>query len=244
MSKIVIHTDGTREPFEINKLIAAITNLVNSVTTGEDAGVAMFRIMKNVELKLPDEVSSQELDTIILKATEMLISTDILYDAIAARQLIKITNRQISHRFASFQEYVLYAVENRLLDPRLGEFDFMYLEQHFKPEHDHIFNFFGISTIVDRYLMKDRERVIIEKPQWFWMRVAMGLSLNETDKETFAVSVYDKLSAMQYIHSTPTLYNSGALFSQFSSCYINVVGDSMDEIMDKINETAQFAKYA
>lgn len=244
MSKIVIHTDGTREPFEINKLIAAITNLVNSVTTGEEAGVAMFRIMKNVELKLPDEVSSQELDTIILKATEMLISTDILYDAIAARQLIKITNRQISHRFASFQEYITYCVDNKLLDTRLGDFDFMYLEQHFKPENDNIFNFFGIATIVDRYLMKDREKVLIEKPQWFWMRVAMGLSLNESDKESFAVSVYEKLSAMKYIHSTPTLYNSGSPFSQFSSCYINVVGDSMDEIMDKVNETAQFAKFA
>lgn len=244
MSKIVIHTDGTRENFEINKLIAAITNLVNSVTTGEDAGVALFRIMKNVELKLPDEVSSQELDTIILKATEMLISTDILYDSIAARQLIKITNRQISHRFSSFQEYVNYSVDNQLLDARLNDFDFMYLEQHFKPENDNLFNFFWISTIVDRYLLKDRARNVIEKPQWFWMRVAMGLSLNETDKETFAVSVYEKLSSMKYIHSTPTLYNSGAPFSQFSSCYINVVGDSMNEIMDKVNETAQFAKYA
>jgi ribonucleoside-diphosphate reductase alpha chain len=154
-------------------LIAAITNLVNSVTTGEEAGVALFRIMKNVELKLPDEVNSQELDTIILKAAEMLISTDILYDAIAARQLIKITNRQISHRFTSFQEYINYCAEQQLVDKRLTEFDFMYLEQNFKPENDNIFNFFGIATIVDRYLMKDRSKNIIEKPQRFWMRVAM-----------------------------------------------------------------------
>jgi ribonucleoside-diphosphate reductase alpha chain len=80
MSHIVIHTDGTREPFEMTKLIGAITNLVNSVTSGEEAGVALFRIMKNVELKLPDEVQTSELDQIILKAAEMLISSDPLYD--------------------------------------------------------------------------------------------------------------------------------------------------------------------
>jgi len=100
MSHTVIHVDGTREPFEIAKLIGAITSLVNSLTTGEEAGVAMFKIMKNVELKLPDEVNTQELDQIILKATEMLISSDPLYDRIAARQLIKIINRQVTHRFS------------------------------------------------------------------------------------------------------------------------------------------------
>ena len=244
MSHTVIHVDGTREPFEIAKLIGAITSLVNSLTTGEEAGVAMFKIMKNVELKLPDEVNTQELDQIILKATEMLISSDPLYDRIAARQLIKIINRQVTHRFSWFQSYIDYAVDEGLLDKRLKDFDFMFLEQHMKPENDDLFNFFGISTIFDRYLMKDRTRNIIEKPQWLWMRVAMGLSLCESDKESFVVSVYDKLSAMYYLHSTPTLYNSGTTASQFSSCYINVVGDSMNEIMDKVNETAQFAKYA
>lgn len=200
--------------------------------------------MKNVELKLPDEVTTNELDNIILKATEMLISSDTLYDKIAAYQLIKIVNRQVSHRFASFQEYVQYAVSEKLLDEKLLDFDFMFLEQHFKPENDHKFNFFGISTVADRYLMRDRQKVTIEKPQRFWMRVAMGLSLCETDKESFAVKIYEKLSALLYVHSTPTLYNSGMPFSQFSSCYINVVGDSMENIMGKVTETAMFAKYA
>lgn len=101
----------------------------------------------------------------------------------------------------------------------------MYLEQQFLPDNDNLFNFFGIATVFDRYLMKDRSKEVIEKPQWFWMRVAMGLSLCETEnnKETFACKIYAELSAMKYIHSTPTLYNSGMPFSQFSSCYINVV---------------------
>lgn len=244
MSHIVIHTDGTREPFEMTKLIGAITNLVNSVTSGEEAGVALFRIMKNVELKLPDEVQTSELDQIILKAAEMLISSDPLYDTIAARQLVKIANRKVGGRFSSFQDYVHFAVDAELLDKRLLEFDFMYLEQQFLPDNDNLFNFFGIATVFDRYLMKDRNKEVIEKPQWFWMRVAMGLSLCETDKELFACKIYAELSAMKYIHSTPTLYNSGMPFSQFSSCYINVVGDSMEGIMDKVTETAMFAKYA
>ncbi len=217
---------------------------MNEITSGEEAGVALFRIMKNVELKLPDEVTTNELDQIILKATEMLISSDTLYDKIAAYQLIKIINHKISHRFSSFQEYIEYAVEDSLLDKKLLDFDFMLLEQHFKPQNDHIFNFFGISTVTDRYLMRDRKKEIIEKPQRFRMRVAMGLSLCEKDKELFAIKVYEKLSALLYIHSTPTLYNSGMPFSQFSSCYISVVGDSMDQIMDKVTETAMFAKFA
>lgn len=77
-----------------------------------------------------------------------------------------------------------------------------------------------------------------------WMRVAMGLSISEKNKEEFAVKVYNKMSALKYLHSTPTLYNSGTPFSQLSSCYISVIGDSMDSIMDKAKEAAMFAKYA
>lgn len=93
-------------------------------------------------------------------------------------------------------------------------------------------------------MTKDRARNVIEKPQWMWMRVAMGLSLNEQDPTAFAVRIYGKLSQLKYLHSTPTLYNSGTPFSQLSSCYISVVGDSIDSIMGKATESAQFAKYA
>jgi ribonucleoside-diphosphate reductase alpha chain len=92
--------------------------------------------------------------------------------------------------------------------------------------------------------MRDRSKQIIEQPQWMWMRIAMGLSLPETDKESFALQIYHNMGQLKYLHSTPTLYNSGMPFSQLSSCYINVVGDSMDTIMDKAKETAMFAKYA
>ncbi|USN55322.1 MAG: ribonucleoside-diphosphate reductase subunit alpha [Candidatus Peribacteria bacterium] len=124
------------------------------------------------------------------------------------------------------------------------EFDIDTLELNINYEYDSELNYFGLDTLKDRYLVRDRNKDLIEKPQWMWMRVAMGLSLNETNKEEFTLKLYQKFATLKYIHSTPTLYNSGTPHSQLSSCYINVVEDSMDSIMGKATETAYFAKYA
>jgi ribonucleoside-diphosphate reductase alpha chain len=124
------------------------------------------------------------------------------------------------------------------------DFDIDTLELNINYEYDMEFNYFGLHTLQDRYLIKDRQKNIIEKPQWMWMRVAMGLSLNEENKEEFAIKLYKKFGKLKYIHSTPTLYNSGTPASQLSSCYINVLEDSIDSIMGKATETAYFAKFA
>jgi ribonucleoside-diphosphate reductase alpha chain len=83
------------------------------------------------------------------------------------------------------------------------------LELSINHEYDEEFNYFGLATLKDRYLMKDRSKDIIEQPQWMWMRVAMGLSIPEnTEKEAFALQIYQPLAQLKYLHSTPTLYNS------------------------------------
>lgn len=243
MATAVLHRDGTQEMFKTEKLIKAIQNVVEGLQVN-DPFIAVFKIIKNVELKLPDKVTTEELDTIVLKAIEPLITDDPDFDTIATKQLAKLINKQVTKKFRTFSEYINYAVSEDLLDKRLLDFDLGALELSINYDHDDSFNYFGLETVRNRYLLRDRKKDIIEQPQWMWMRIAMGLSLPEKNKEDFAIKVYHKLATLRYLHSTPTLYNSGTKFSQLSSCYISVVGDSMDGIMRKATEAAQFAKYA
>jgi ribonucleoside-diphosphate reductase alpha chain len=122
MSSLVIHRDGTTEPFQTEKIIRAIQDIVLDLTL-EDPFVAVFKIIKHVELKVPEQVRTQELDEIILKAIEQLITEDPVYDTIAARQLIKIINKTVSSRFNSFAEYIQYGIQQELLHKDLATFD-------------------------------------------------------------------------------------------------------------------------
>ncbi len=192
MSNTVIHRDGSIEPFQTEKIIRAIQDIVDGVRL-DDPFVAVFRIIKNFELKLPDQIRTEDIDELLLKAIEPLIAEDPMYDTIATRQLAKIINRSITGRFHSFAEYIQYSISQQLLDPRLGQFDLGQLELSINYEYDNLFNYFGLATVKDRYLSRDRDKQIIEQPQWMWMRIAMGLSLPEVDKESFALDIYHKM---------------------------------------------------
>ncbi len=126
----------------------------------------------------------------------------------------------------------------------MKDFNLGAIELSINYEFDKHLNYFGLSIMKDRYLTRDSQKRLVEKPQWMWMRIAMGLSLTEQDKEELAIKIYNQLAQLKYVHSTPTLFNSGMKISQLSSCYVNVVGDSLESIMDKAKETAFFAKYA
>lgn len=243
MSKVVIKRDGTQEPFMTEKIVTAMQQVITPLRV-DDPFIPMFKIIKNFEMKLPDQVTTEEIDRLLLKAIEGLISEDPIYDDIATSQLVMIINEGVNKRFKSFREYVEYGIQEGLLHSNLLDFDIDSLELSLNYEYDKELNYFGLHTLHDRYLIKDRNQQVIEKPQWMWMRVAMGLSLYETDKEQFALGLYKKFAQLKYIHSTPTLYNAGTPNSQLSSCYINVVEDSIESIMAKGAETAYFAKYA
>jgi ribonucleoside-diphosphate reductase alpha chain len=243
MAKIVIHRDGTQEIFQTEKIIQAIQQVIEPLKLS-DPFIPMFKIIKNFELKLPDQISTDEIDRLLLKAIEGLISDDAIYDDIATAQLVKIINKSVNTYFKSFREYIEFAVQEKLLSTELLAFDLDTLELSINYDFDKEFNYFGLDTLQDRYLVKNRQKAIIEKPQWMWMRVAMGLALLETDKESYTLKLYKKFAQLKYIHSTPTLYNAGTPHSQLSSCYINVLEDSMESIMEKATETAYFAKFA
>lgn len=243
MAKVVIHRDGAQELFQTEKIIQAIQQVIEPLKLS-DPFIPMFKIIKNFELKLPDQISTNEIDRLLLKAIEGLISDDAIYDDIATAQLVKIINKSVNTYFKSFREYIEFGVQEKLLSADLLTFDLDTLELSINYDFDKEFNYFGLDTLQDRYLVKNRQKAIIEKPQWMWMRVAMGLSLLEANKEDFTLKLYKKFAQLKYIHSTPTLYNAGTPHSQLSSCYINVLEDSMESIMDKATETANFAKFA
>jgi ribonucleoside-diphosphate reductase alpha chain len=243
MTKTVIHRDGRIEPFKTEKVIDAIREVLDDVRL-QDPFIAMFKIIKNFETKLPDEINTEEIDGLILKAIEPLIAEDPIYDTIATKQFVKIISEDVNKRFQSFSSYISFGVEKWILDPRLKHFDLDRLELELRYEYDNLLNYFGTSTLHHRYLVKDLQKNILEKPQRMWMRIAMWLSILEDNKEDFAVKIYHKLGSLKYLHSTPTLFNSWTNFPQLISCFIGVVGDSLDDIMDKTRESAFYAKFA
>ncbi len=239
MQRVVIKRDGTVEKFQMKKLINAIFSLLEGLKL-EDDYETVFKIAKELDLKIPEKVSTEELDLLVLKAIEQLIPTHYLYDTLATRQLLKIINKDIDRRLSSFKEAIQFGVKEGLYKKELLDFDLDKLEEALDYSRDLLLDYFGLTTLRDRYFTRDREGRIIEKPQWFFMRVAMGIGNNEDE----IIKIYNKISNLEYLHSTPTLYNSGTVVNQYSSCYINLVDDSLESIMDKAKETAFLAKYA
>lgn len=240
--KTVIHRDGHVEPFKTEEIINAIKYLFEGNKV-DDPFMMMFKVIKNFELKLPDQVSTEEIDTLLLKSLEGLIPEDPDYDALATKQVNKMIEKTVNKKFQSFSDYIHYGIEKQHLDPRLADYNLGNLELAMDYSRDTLWTYFGLDTVKHRYMIRDYDKSLIEKPQWMWMRVAMGLSYNEEDKEWFALKIYDKLSRFKYLHATPTLMNSGTKFHQLISCFIGVVEDDLVNIMDKAKESALYVKY-
>jgi ribonucleoside-diphosphate reductase alpha chain len=142
-----------------------------------------------------------------------------------------------------FKLYIKRAIELELLDPKLLGYDLEKLAQALLPERDLQFTYLGLQTLYDRYFIHHRG-TRFEMPQIFFMRVAMGLALNEAEKEERAVEFYRLLSSFDFMSSTPTLFNSGTLRPQLSSCYLTTIPDDLAGIYNAIRDNALLSKYA
>ena len=142
-----------------------------------------------------------------------------------------------------FPGFIKKGVDNELLDEKLLQYDLKRLGAALKAERDLKFDYLGLQTLYDRYFLHVR-KTRIELPQAFFMRVAMGLALNEIDREARAIEFYEVLSSFDFMSSTPTLFNSGTLRSQLSSCYLTTVPDDLDGIYESIKENALLSKFA
>ena len=203
---------------------------------------------------LYDGVALSEVYQALILAARMLIEREPAYNQVTARLLLASLGREVLERTVPLEQiaaatsdylpvFIKRGITAELLDPRFATFDLSRLAAALKPERDMQFGYLGLQTLYDRYFLHIEDRRI-ELPQIFFMRVAMGLALNEVDREARAIEFYHLISSFDFMCSTPTLFNSGTLHSQLSSCYLTTVADDLEDIYQCIKENALLQKYA
>jgi len=241
---------GRRVPLDMPRLEA----LVRAACEGLVEFVTPESILAETVKNLYDGVPIEEVQKSAILAARALIEQDPAYSYVTARLLLHTMRREVlgeevsqaamAERYAEyFPKFIRYGIEAELLDERLALFDLKKLAAALKPERDLQFNYLGLQTLYDRYFLHHEGRRF-ELPQAFFMRVAMGLALNEIEREARAIEFYEVLSTFDFMSSTPTLFNSGTRHSQLSSCYLSTVSDDLAGIYEAIKENALLAKYA
>jgi ribonucleoside-diphosphate reductase alpha chain len=248
-NEIYVVENGARKPLDRARLQRQVEAACEGL-----ADAAPQAILEATLRDLYDGVLMQEVRKSAVLAARALIEKEPAYSYVTARLLLDIIRLEVlgeeasqadmEARYASyFPQFVERGIAAELLDPELGKFDLARLGKALKARRDLQFGYLGLQTLYDRYFLHAGERRI-ELPQAFFMRVAMGLALREKDREARAIEFYHVLSSFDFMSSTPTLFNSGTLRSQLSSCYLTTVSDDLTGIYDAIKENALLAKYA
>ncbi|WP_028228690.1 ribonucleoside-diphosphate reductase subunit alpha [Paraburkholderia ferrariae] len=242
--------NGVTRPLDLNALRALIVSACDGLGEAVNPDPIVAETVKNLYDGVP---MSQVYDSAILAARTM-IEKDPAYSQATSRILLhtirreileeEVTQAQMSQRYAEyFPQFIKRGIEAGLLDDKLLQFDLKRLASALDANRDLQFGYLGLQTLYDRYFLHvDGTR--IEMPQAFFMRVAMGLSLNEIDREARAVEFYNVLSTFDFMSSTPTLFNSGTHRSQLSSCYLTTVADDLDGIYEALKDNALLSKFA
>ena len=252
----VTTSNGDTKPLDENRLRKIIAEAVSGLD-----GVDQDTVVKEALRNLFDGIPEEDVGSALVMATRVNIEKDPNYSMVAARLLLdnlrgealtylngrpsEATQAEMAKRYpATFKKYIKQAVELELLDEELTRYDLSKLGAALKPERDHQFNYLGLQTLYDRYFIHTDDEVRFELPQIFFMRVSMGLAMNEVDREERAIEFYNLLSSFNFMSSTPTLFNSGTRRPQLSSCYLTTVPDSLDGIYSSIKDNALLSKFA
>ena len=239
MSITVVKRDGSREPYDANKINLAIEH----ASEGLDPNITwVTQIASELELTLFDGITTQQLDEAVIQVALQNVKDDPAFDTVAARLLLKTIYKRVLGDYADeadvkalhaqhFPRYVARGVAEDLLDPRLAEmFDLDALAAALEPAHDSLLKYIGVVTLNNRYGIKARDNEPLEVPQYFWMRIAMGLSLNEADPTTAALGFYSKMGSLDYLAAGSTLVNAGTKYPQLSNCFVLEMQDDIEHI--------------
>ena len=248
--QIHVTDGGVRVPLDFDRL----QKLIESACAGLGADVKADPVLAETRRNLYDGVPIAEVHKAAILAARTLIEKDPGYTRATARLLLHtirreilgedVTHEQMHTRYADyFPGFIKKGVQAELLDEKLLQYDLARLGAALKVDRDLQFDYLGLQTLFDRYFLHIDE-VRIELPQAFFMRVAMGLALNEIDREARAIEFYEVLSTFDFMSSTPTLFNSGTRRSQLSSCYLTTVADDLDGIYEALKENALLSKFA
>ncbi|MBL3601638.1 MAG: ribonucleoside-diphosphate reductase subunit alpha [gamma proteobacterium endosymbiont of Lamellibrachia anaximandri] len=248
--------DGSTRPLDISRLRSLVEEACNGLEEVEAES-----ILDDTCRNLFDGVKESDVSQALVMSARTLIDQEPNYSQVAARLLLDILRREalgflgqennvgtqaeMGTRYSDyFNSYIHRAGELELLDTRLGQYDLERLGAAIKPERDLQFAYLGLQTLYDRYFVHSEDGVRFELPQAFFMRVSMGLAINEIDREERAIEFYELLSSFSFMSSTPTLFNSGSLRPQLSSCYLTTVPDNLDGIYSSIKDNALLSKFA
>jgi ribonucleoside-diphosphate reductase alpha chain len=248
--------DGSSRPLDLD----AMRRLLDEACAGLE-GVDAEALLQDTVRNLFDGVKEADARQALVMSARALIEREPTYGQAAARLLLDVLRREalgfldmavgvetqadLAERYSDyFAAYIRTAGDLELLDKQLGRFDLARLGAALKPERDLQFNYLGLQTLYDRYFIHTDRGVRFELPQAFFMRVAMGLAINEIDREERAIEFYELLSSFDFMSSTPTLFNSGTLRPQLSSCYLTTVSDDLDGIYSAIKDNALLSKFA
>jgi ribonucleoside-diphosphate reductase alpha chain len=235
----VVKRNGEREAYDANKINLAIEH----ASAGLDGNIAwVTQIASELEITLFDGITTQQLDEAVIQVALQNVKDDPAFDTVAARLLLKTIYKRVLGDYETaddlrrlhaehFGPNIRRGVEEKLLDPRLTEmFDLDRLSAALSPENDELLKYIGVVTLNNRYGIKGRNGDALEVPQYFWMRIAMGLSLNEADPTSHAIAFYDKMSKLEYLAAGSTLVNAGTIYPQLANCFVMEMQDDMEHI--------------
>jgi ribonucleoside-diphosphate reductase alpha chain len=213
------------------------------------------QIATETHLTLYDGITTEEMDQATINAAVQNIKDDIEYDKVATRLLLKTVYKKVigeynndSHALKEehrdyFEEYIRKGVADKILDPRMQEkFDLKALARALKIERDELFLYAGVSTLLNRYALKNRDQSPRETPQYFFMRIAMGLAFNEENPTAWAKKFYDKMSRLEYVAGGSTNIGGGTTRPSLSNCFLMEIQDDIEHIAKSVSDIIKLSK--
>lgn len=252
---MVVKRDGSKQSFDVNKVQASLEKVLGEYTSDIDVKA----VMDQLRMELYEDIKTSDIERALIMVVRSFIEKDPAYSYVAARLLTnKLYKEVIGEDVIDFaggkvEQQMRQAFIKRIqegvsigrLDPRMLTFNLEYLASELVMERDNLLNYLGVQTLYDRYFTKNPDtKQILETPQMFWMRVAMGVALLEHDKEARAVEFYRITSTLHFVPSSPTLFHAGTIHPQLSSCYLTTIEDDLDNIFKSLGDNAQMSKWA
>ncbi len=258
MTLTITKRDGSRVPFNADRINKSIERACHGIS---DPISKVIQIATETRLTLYDGITTEELDAATINAALQNAQFGLEFDKIATRLLLKdiykkvigdydneesqvITEEEFAKLHSThFKNYVLNAVERGLLDTRMASvFDLDALAENLKIENDELYKYSGLSTMQNRYLIKDEKQYPLETPQYFWMRVAMGMSLNEKEPTVWAKKFYDKMSKLEYLSAGSSNIGAGTPKPKLSNCFLMEMHDDMEHIGKTVSDVLLLSK--
>lgn len=245
--------NGTTEPFSLQKVRGSLEKILGDFKDQVDVGM----VIDQLRLEIYEDIKTSEIERALIMVLRSFIEKDPAYSKLAARALSnklykevigadKIDFNKLEEQLReAFVRCVHTGVSARRLDPRMLTFNLEYIASELVRERDGLLSYLAVQTLNDRYFTRVPEtKELLETPQMFWMRVAMGVALEEENKEAKAVEFYRIISTLHFVPSSPTLFNAGMIHSQLSSCYLTTIADDLDNIFKSLGDNAQLSKWS